>query len=626
MTTYRNIHGRSIQAVTTDPTESVAEGQVWYNTTSDTFKSIVATEAWVSASPLITGVYGSMQFGLQTAGVAASGSAGPGPTTATQEYNGSGWSSGGNVGSQRYRGGAGGTETAGVIFGGESPGGDSTATEEYDGSSWTNGGAMTKARRTTGVGIQTAASAVGGYDNANKLATVEDYNGTSWTSGTNLPLSGTIDSGSGLTSSARVAGGIFGPGSTHPPSSPQTFNNNLGWDGTSWSDDTAIPVNRYNNSGFGTSSDDYYTAGGRNPSPATLNTTIQWNGSAWSSAPNLATARYNGQGINGTPSAFYFAGGNPGEYTNTEEFTASANVITAGAWASGGTIPDSKRDGYKGSIGTQTAGIAFGGEPLNSEAYLYDGSTWTDSGATMGTNVRTGAGMGTQTAAGNAGGNASVGYSATGAFQTFDGSSWSEQPDLNTSRSGCAGAGTTTAALVSSGTSTSNTIVGNTEEYNGSSWSEQNDVGTARYYFTGCGTQTAGLIFGGTTTTPSPFTPTTNTEEYDGTNWTAGGALITALGVHGAAGTQTAALGFGGTPGISGGAGSGYQHVQGYDGTAWSSRPSMSDATSAFRGTGGTSTAAYAAGGYNSSGSNIGTTEDFTGESSVLNVKTLTQS
>ena len=50
MTTYRNIHGRSIQAVTTDPSESVAEGQVWYNTTSDTFKSVVALESFTSVS------------------------------------------------------------------------------------------------------------------------------------------------------------------------------------------------------------------------------------------------------------------------------------------------------------------------------------------------------------------------------------------------------------------------------------------------------------------------------------------------------------------------------------------------------------------------------------------------
>ena len=50
MTTYRKIHGRSIQAVTTDPTESVAEGQVWYNTSSDTFKTVLVSEAWSSGS------------------------------------------------------------------------------------------------------------------------------------------------------------------------------------------------------------------------------------------------------------------------------------------------------------------------------------------------------------------------------------------------------------------------------------------------------------------------------------------------------------------------------------------------------------------------------------------------
>ena len=55
MTTYRKIHGRSIQAVTTDPSESVAEGQVWYNTTSDTFKSVVNLEAFTSSAPYTTG-------------------------------------------------------------------------------------------------------------------------------------------------------------------------------------------------------------------------------------------------------------------------------------------------------------------------------------------------------------------------------------------------------------------------------------------------------------------------------------------------------------------------------------------------------------------------------------------
>ena len=67
MSTYRKIHGRSIQAVTTDPTESVAEGQVWYNTTSDTFKSVLVTEAWASASPLIQSRDSAGGAGTQTA-------------------------------------------------------------------------------------------------------------------------------------------------------------------------------------------------------------------------------------------------------------------------------------------------------------------------------------------------------------------------------------------------------------------------------------------------------------------------------------------------------------------------------------------------------------------------------
>ena len=41
-------------------------------------------------------------------------------------------------------------------------------------------------------------------------------------------------------------------------------------------------------------------------------------------------------------------------------------------------------------------------------------------------------------------------------------------------------------------------------------------------------------------------------------------------------GLQTAALGFGGTPGYGGGPG--YPKCEGYDGTSWSTRPSMGSA------------------------------------------------
>ena len=86
MTTYRNIHGRSIQAVTTDPAESVAEGQVWYNTTSDTFKSIVQSAAWSSSTPMTTARQYIGGTGTQTTGLACGGQVPP-HTNLTEEYN-----------------------------------------------------------------------------------------------------------------------------------------------------------------------------------------------------------------------------------------------------------------------------------------------------------------------------------------------------------------------------------------------------------------------------------------------------------------------------------------------------------------------------------------------------------
>ena len=46
MTTYRKIHGKAVKTVTTNPTDDAAEGQIWFNSTDNTFKSIVSSAAW----------------------------------------------------------------------------------------------------------------------------------------------------------------------------------------------------------------------------------------------------------------------------------------------------------------------------------------------------------------------------------------------------------------------------------------------------------------------------------------------------------------------------------------------------------------------------------------------------
>jgi hypothetical protein len=48
MTNYKNIFGKPVKFLATDPDNAEAEGQVWYNSTAGDFKSIVALEAWSS--------------------------------------------------------------------------------------------------------------------------------------------------------------------------------------------------------------------------------------------------------------------------------------------------------------------------------------------------------------------------------------------------------------------------------------------------------------------------------------------------------------------------------------------------------------------------------------------------
>jgi len=89
MATYQDIKGLRVKYLSADPS-NLAAGQVWYNSTTSTLKSLVASAAWSSGSPLATARDGMGGFGVQTAAICAGGET----TVAvgnTEEYNGSGW-------------------------------------------------------------------------------------------------------------------------------------------------------------------------------------------------------------------------------------------------------------------------------------------------------------------------------------------------------------------------------------------------------------------------------------------------------------------------------------------------------------------------------------------------------
>jgi hypothetical protein len=123
--------------------------------------------------------------GYSNSGTCFGGNPGASPynTNATEEYNGSTWGPGGNLGTARYGMGAAGTQTAALGFAGvtyPTPVAQ-TATEEYDGSTWTAGGSINTGRRfLAGAGTQTAGLAAAGSttDGSAILAsTSEEYNG-----------------------------------------------------------------------------------------------------------------------------------------------------------------------------------------------------------------------------------------------------------------------------------------------------------------------------------------------------------------------------------------------------------------------------------------------------------------
>ena len=621
MATYREIHGRSIQAVTTDPTGDVAEGQIWYNTSTDAFKTIVVSEAWASASPTINLTNNGAGAGAQTASLTFGGRNPPGPAfvATTEEYNGSGWTAGGALNTARSYLAGFGTQTAAVAAGGriDAPGTSTNATEEYNGSSWTTVNNMGTARRVGGDAgiVQTAGLAIGGGPPG--VTTTEHYDGTNWTSGGALNTARFYLAGFGTLTSAVAAGGNGGE------SAVEEYN------GSSWTSATSLGTGRTQLGSSGSSETDGIVFGGEAPGPTVKADAESYDGTSWTEGPNLATARRGLSGSSGHSKTAALATAGFPTYNLTEEFTKSVNVITAGAWASASGMNTGRA--RFGSAGAKDSALAFGGYTVpgnTTNTEKYDGTSWTETGNTPDAR-NSNTGTGSQTAAMSMSGQDATGGPTTATI-TFDGSSWSSAPALNVRRqSAAASAASPFNAVVMFGGYGSAPgapphIVGATEEYDGSSWTNQTAMPTGVQQNSGGGTQTAAIAAGGYG--PDGGSIRDLTQFYDGSSWTTGPAtLVAAQQWMGYAGTQTDNFIFGGS---SGPASTQTARAQAYDGTAWSTRPSLGTGRYGIRGSvQGTTTSASAFGGLVPSPfTGLTNTEEFTGETTSLNVKTLTQS
>ena len=615
MSTYKAIVGKKIKSVTADPSDS-ADGQMWYNSTTQSLRGITSGSAWSSSAGQINAYPQTYGGGTQTAGWICGGYD-PSKSTRTEEYNGSGWSVGGTLNTARADIMAAGLQTAGLAAMGDNHPGSPrgiTNTEEYDGTTWTNvnsspGGMFENCGASCGT--QTTYVAVGGRSGPPNSAqtTTMKYDGTNWTTAGSYPAALRNIYHSGVQTASIATGGETDPG--------PAVNTSAEYDGSSWTAAATSPLTRKAGGRAGTQTAGLFFGG--SPGNPNGTATLTYDGTTFSLDPASLTTPMGGMAssTNGTSTAAWACNPNP---QTMEEYNKSTTVVTAAAWAAGNSLSTARNSMFTGPIGTQDAGYAAGGATPGGRSNAteeYNGTSWTTVN-TVPVSLSSRGGAGTQTAAVLFSGTPTP--SVVDTTTEYDGTNYSEGGALNVARGyGPIAAGTQTAALCGGGYNPSPPIlnVTVTEYYNGTAWTSQPSANPQTYGGASGGTQAAAWMVSGL----PPSTPK-QAFEWNGSSWTAGNAYGTAkvLNLFGG-GPQTAAWMCGGSedPGLR-------TFTNHYDGTTWATAPSLGTARSGYC-QGGTQAAGLIAGGTSTEPSTRTTaTEEFTGETTSANIKTFSTS
>ena len=186
MATFKEIFGKKVQSLASDPPAAASVGQIWYNTASQTFKTTEPVYAWAAGGSMTNArADGTGSGGILTAGFYTGADTSPGANNATEEYDGSSWTAGGAQNTTAAQRIGFGTLTAGVTAAGYSPGAIS-AVEEYNGTAWTSVTSMPETGwDRIGCGIETSGLVWAGAPFG--VTTTWEYGGTSWTAGGTAP-------------------------------------------------------------------------------------------------------------------------------------------------------------------------------------------------------------------------------------------------------------------------------------------------------------------------------------------------------------------------------------------------------------------------------------------------------
>ena len=164
-----------------------------------------------------------------------------------------------------------------------------------------------------------------------------------------------------------------------------------------------------------------------------------------------------------------------------------------GSWATGGNMNTARGNGLGGAGSSQSNGLAFGGDGGGNLTESYNGSSWSET-AELNTSRSYLVGTGTTQDAALA-----VGGNGQAVVESWNGSAWTEVADISPARGYANLAGTYTSAICTGGF---NPSYGNgndpaSQEWDGTSWTETSEMNRPRYAAAGMGETKEALIIAG---------------------------------------------------------------------------------------------------------------------------------
>ena len=613
---YCSSHSGMGGTALTPASPSEYEGEIWYNDSTGKFRSIVSATAWSSGAALSTARDSLGSFGIQTASVGVGGNTGS-PVANTEEYNGSGWTTGTNYpAAYRWPEGTG-TLTAGIVSGGGQPGspGVFTTVTKYDGTSWTAANALPAGRNAgTMFGSQTSSVYALGFDGSSNTATSFEFDGTNWTNGGTANTARRELAGSGILTAGLIFGGTTGSATA----ATEEYN------GTAWTSSGNLGTARYGLAGSNAGTQDSSLAfSGGNPA---ITTNERYNGSTWSTDTAVSTAARFLGGTGTANSALKFGGYTGSAQTgSTEEYNKSANVITGATWSTKTNAPPIAREQGTG-FGQTTNAYIHGGyfsNPTSSQSGKYFEYNGTSHNAIPSTSKTIGwrSGSGSSTSGLVVGGYFYPGGSGPYAnAESYNGSSWSNETAVPFAEYGFVATGATeTATLMIAGDEGPTATL----EYDGSSWTTSGVYPFGGYQQQMGGTQTAAVAGGGITVPGGAPSIKSDAYEYDGSSWTATGSFLQTTKLGSISGPQTAALQFGGDSNPSP---STVSYSQSYDGSVFGTAAAMGTRRKNYNSGSGTGSSTVTAGGNTGGGAYPLGTEEFSSATESLNKKNLSTS